>query len=330
MAVLVTGGAGYIGSVAVEHLRARGEKVVVLDNLSRGNRGSLDPDVPFYQGDVGDTALVERITREHAIEACVHFAAFAYVGESVKEPQIYFENNLAQGLALLGALQRRGVKYIVFSSSCVTYGEPESLPISEDSRQWPTSPYGWSKLLLERALASYDIAYGVKSVALRYFNAAGATPTRGEVHDPETHLIPNILYAALGIRDAVSVFGDKYPTPDGTAIRDYIHVSDLAEAHAAALTHLRKAGASEFLNLGTGKGYSVMEVIESARRITGKPIPVTIDGPRPGDPSQLVADPAKAQKVLGWTAQHSDLGNILSSAWEWHSARPLGYATAAR
>ena len=328
MAVLVTGGAGYIGSVAVDHLRARGEKVVVLDNLSRGNRDALDSAVPFYEGNVGDSALVAKIVSEQQIDSCIHFAAFAYVGESVKQPQLYFDNNVAQGLNLFGVLLEHGVKHIVFSSSCVTYGEPESVPINEDAPQWPTSPYGWSKLFLERALASYNAAQQLSFVALRYFNAAGATPTRGERHDPETHLIPNILYAAMGIREVVSVFGDKYPTPDGTAIRDYIHVSDLAEAHAAALTYLRKGGASQFLNLGSGQGYSVMEVIESARRITGKPIRVAIEGPRAGDPSRLVADATKAQTVLGWKAQHSDLSNIVRSAWEWHNQQRSARAQA--
>jgi UDP-glucose 4-epimerase len=318
MAVLVTGGAGYIGSVAVEHLRARGEKVVVLDNLSRGNREAVDSAIPFYEGNIGDSALVGKIIGEHEVDSCMHFAAFAYVGESVKLPQLYFENNVTQGLNLFSALLQHEVRHIVFSSSCVTYGEPEGVPINEDARQWPTSPYGWSKLFLERALASYDAA-ALRFVSLRYFNAAGASATRGERHDPETHLIPNILYAALGTREAVSVFGDKYPTPDGTAIRDYIHVSDLAEAHAAALAYLRKGGSSEFVNLGSGQGYSVMEVIESARRITGKPIRVTIEGPRAGDPSRLVADPTKAQSVLGWKAQSSDLSNIVRSAWEWHN-----------
>jgi UDP-glucose 4-epimerase len=215
----------------------------------------------------------------------------------------------------------------VFSSSCVTYGEPESLPIQEVSRQWPTSPYGWSKLLLERALASYDTAHGLKFVSLRYFNAAGATATRGEDHDPETHLIPSVLQAASGLRREIAVFGNTYPTPDGTPVRDYIHVSDLAEAHRAALEYLRHGGASEFVNLGSGRGYSVMEVIECARRVTGKPIHAVIEAPRPGDPSRLVADARKAQQVLCWTARQSDLNTIVRSAWDWHSAHPHGYTT---
>jgi UDP-glucose 4-epimerase len=326
MAILVTGGAGYIGSVTVEHLCSRDQNVVVLDNLSRGHRAALAPSIPFYQGNVGDASLLERITREHVIDSCIHFAAFAYVGESVEQPQLYFENNVSQGLALLAVLLRTGVRHVVFSSSCVTYGEPETVPIKEDSRQWPTSPYGWSKLLFERALASYDIAHDLKFVSLRYFNAAGATKTHGEHHDPETHLIPSILQTAAGRRPEIRVFGSTYPTPDGTAIRDYVHVSDLAEAHGAALQYLRQGGASQFLNLGTGHGYSVMEVIDCVRRVTGKPIPAVIQPPRPGDPSRLIADATKAEKVLCWTPCHSDLQTIVRDAWEWQTRRPDGYA----
>jgi UDP-glucose 4-epimerase len=321
MAVLVTGGAGYIGSVTVEYLSSRGEAVVVLDNLSRGHREALTPSIPFYQGSVGDAALVERILRDHRIDSCVHFAAFAYVGESVEHPEIYFENNVIQGLVFLATLLQAGVRRIVFSSSCVTYGEPEFVPIKEDSRQWPTSPYGWSKLLFERALVSYDSAHALKFVSLRYFNAAGATKIRGEHHDPETHLVPSVLQVAAGLRREISVFGNTYPTPDGTAVRDYIHVSDLAEAHGAALQYLRQGGASQFLNLGTGHGYSVMGVIDCARKITGKPIPAVIEPPRPGDPSRLIADASKAEQILGWTPRHSDLQTIIRDAWEWHCKR---------
>jgi UDP-glucose 4-epimerase len=326
MAILVTGGAGYVGSVTVEHLLSLGEEVVVLDNLSRGHRPALDTAVRFYQGDVGDGALLARIAQENAIESCVHFAAFAYVGESIREPRLYWENNLTQGLALFGSLMRAGVRHVVFSSSCVTYGEPETLPVKEDALQWPTCPYGWSKLLLERALASYDAAHGMKFVVLRYFNAAGATESHGEHHDPETHLIPNVLLAASGARSSVSIFGNTYSTPDGTAIRDYIHVRDLAESHGRALKYLRQGGTSEFLNLGTGRGHSVLEVIECARQITGKPIRAVVEPPRPGDPSRLVADATKAQKVLGWTAQEPELSTMIRSAWEWHFRHPRGYS----
>jgi UDP-glucose 4-epimerase len=325
MAILVTGGAGYIGSVTVERLRASGEQAVVLDDLVRGHRSAVDLDVPFYQGRVGDRALVARIAAEHKIDACVHFAALAYVGESVAEPAKYYENNVEQGVALFSALLGAGVRRVVFSSTCATYGLPQQVPIPETCPQWPVNPYGWSKLFLERILASYDEAYGMKFVALRYFNAAGATVKCGEHHEPESHLVPNVLAAALGQKKEVSVFGTNYPTPDGTAIRDYVHVVDLADAHILALAHLRKGGSSDFLNLGTGDGYSVLQVIESARKVTGHPIPARIEGPRPGDPPQLVADSAKAQRVLGWKPAQSDLASILRSQWEWRKKFPHGY-----
>ena len=325
MAILVTGGAGYIGSVTVDHLISRGENVVVLDNLSRGHREALAPKAIFCEGNVGDGHLLARITKENKIESCIHFAAFAYVGESVEQPRTYFENNVEQGIALFGSLLEAGVHRVVFSSSCATYGEPEQLPIRETARQWPTNPYGWSKLLLERVLASYDAAYGLKFVALRYFNAAGATETRGEHHDPESHLIPNVLQAAAGKINEVSVFGNAYPTPDGTAIRDYIHVSDLAEAHACALDYLRRGNASEFLNLASGRGYSVLEVIECVRQVTGRPVRVHFGPPRPGDPSRLVADSSKAQNRLKWSPRHSDLPTIVRTAWNWHNRHPRGY-----
>jgi UDP-glucose 4-epimerase len=325
MAILVTGGAGYIGSVTVEYLLSRGEKVVVLDNLSRGHRRALAVGVPFYKGNVGDRGLLTRITKAHEIESCIHFAAFAYVGESVQEPRKYFENNVEQGIALFGSLLQAGVLRVVLSSSCATYGEPQSLPIHETDRQWPTSPYGWSKLFLERALAFYDVAYGLKFIALRYFNAAGATETLGEHHEPETHLIANVLQTASGRRSEVSVFGNSYPTPDGTAIRDYIHVSDLAEAHGCALDYLRQGNASECLNLGSGRGYSILEVIECARRVTGKPIRLQIEPPRLGDAARLIADPSRAQEVLGWSLCKSDLPTIVRSAWNWHICHPRGY-----
>lgn len=326
MAILVTGGAGYIGSVTVELLRAKGESVVVLDDLARGHREALDRDIPFYPGKAGDRELVARIAREHKIESCIHFAALAYVGESVEKPAMYFENNVEQGVALFGALERAGVRRVVFSSTAAVYGNPERVPIVEQSRQWPANPYGWSKLFLERLLHSYDAAYGMKFVALRYFNAAGATEHHGERHDPESHLIPNALAAAAGDKREISVFGDKYPTPDGTAIRDYVHVADLADAHIRALEHLRGGGASDALNLGTGQGYSVLEVIETARKVTGRAIPIRKEAPRPGDPAELVADPTQAKTVLGWTPTASDLSTIIRAAWEWRQRHPQGYA----
>jgi UDP-glucose 4-epimerase len=325
MTILVTGGGGYIGGVTAERLRAKGEGVVVLDDLFRGHRASVDPDVPFYEGRVGDRTLVARILKEHKIEECVHFAALAYVGESVGEPARYFQNNVEQGVAFMGALVEAGVRRIVFSSTCATYGEPEKVPISETTRQWPTNPYGWSKLMMERVLASYDHAYGLKFMALRYFNAAGASEIRGEHHEPESHLVPNVLAVALGEKAEVPVFGTDYPTPDGTAIRDYVHVVDLAEAHIQSLDYLRQGGKSDFINLGTGHGYSVLEVIEAARKVTGHPIPVRIEGRRAGDPPKLVADAAKAQQVLGWKATQSDLPQILKSQWDWRRKHPQGY-----
>lgn len=319
--ILVTGGAGYIGSVTGELLRARGESIVILDNLCRGHRDTVPTEVPFYQGDIGDRELVSRITREHNIEACIHFAALAYVGESVSEPARYFNNNVAQGIALLDSLLKAGVRRLVFSSTCATYGEPQQVPISEDHPQNPTNPYGWTKLMMERVMEGYDHSYDLRFVALRYFNAAGATRERGELHEPETHLLPNVLRAAQGDIPAVSVFGDDYPTPDGTPIRDYIHVADLGEAHILALDHLRKGGESQRINLGNGHGYSVMEVIETARQVTQLPIPVKIEPRRAGDPSRLVANATRAREVLGWKPVYPELASIIRSDWEWRSMR---------
>ena len=317
MAILITGGAGYIGSATVEYLMSHGEKVVVLDDLARGHRNAVAPGVPFYEGRVGDRDLVARIAREHSLEACIHFAALAYVGESVSDPAVYFENNVAQGIALFGALCEAGVRRVVFSSTCATYGEPRQIPIPETCPQWPANPYGWSKLLLERLLTAYDAAYGLKFVALRYFNAAGATETCGELHEPETHLVANVLLAAHGDLNEVSLFGDDYPTSDGTAIRDYVHIADLADAHVRALQYLRQGGASDFFNLGTGRGYSVLEVIECARQVTQREIRVRRAPRRSGDPPELVAESKKAEAVLGWKPVQSDLSVIIRSAWKW-------------
>jgi UDP-glucose 4-epimerase len=326
MAILVTGGAGYIGSVMVETLLARGDDVVVLDNLSRGYRAAVPPDVPFYQGNIGDRKLVQRIASEHQIDACIHFAAFAYVGESVEQPALYFENNVEQGIALLDGLITAGVRRLVFSSTCATYGEPQQIPIPETHPQAPTNPYGWSKLFMERIMESYGLAYRLKFVALRYFNAAGATAERGEAHHPESHLVPNVLRAAAGELPFVSVFGNDYPTPDGTAIRDYIHVADLCSAHTLALDHLRGGGSSDFINLGNGQGYSVLEVIEAARQVTARPIDIRFEPRRAGDPSRLVGDAAKARAVLGWQPAFPDLASILRTDWEWRATHQNGYA----
>jgi UDP-glucose 4-epimerase len=324
MPILVTGGAGYIGSVTVDILREKGEEVVVLDDLRRGHRSALREDVPFYQGRIGDRALVANIAEEHKIETCIHFAALAYVDESVLEPAKYYENNVAQGIVLLEALQQASVRRFVFSSTCATYGQPDQIPISEMCRQWPTNPYGWSKLAMERVLDSYGRAYGLKFVALRYFNAAGATEHRGEHHEPETHLVPNVLAAALGEKTELSVFGNDYPTPDGTAIRDFVHVSDLAKAHILALDYLRLGGECSFINLGSGTGYSVQEVIETARNVTGCPIRTRNEKRREGDPTELVADAKKARAVLGWNPAMSDLPTILRSQWAWRQKHPRG------
>lgn len=325
MAILVTGGAGYIGSVVVEDLLNKGEEAVVIDNLVHGHRQAVDSEVPFYEGDIGDKELVRRILGDHDIEACMHFSAYAYVAESVENPARYFENNVTQTLELLDVLMERNVKKFVFSSTCATYGEPQYVPIDEKHPQQPTNPYGWTKYMVERAMESYDLAYGLKFVALRYFNACGATAKRGEHHDPETHLIPLSLFAAQGRIPHLSLFGDDYPTPDGTAVRDYIHVSDLSQAHLLALDHLRAGKSSEFINLGNGNGYSVNEVIETARRVTGITITPLKAPRRAGDPSKLVADAAKAREVLCWNPQFLELEKIIESAWVWHQKHPNGY-----
>ena len=325
MAILVTGGAGYIGSVTVEALRARGLKVAVIDNLVYGHRKAVDASVPFYEGDIGDKELVSRIIAENSVKSCMHFSAYAYVGESVQQPQKYFQNNVRQTLDLLDVLLEHDVKQFVFSSTCATYGEPQYTPIDEQHPQQPANPYGWSKLMIERVLEAYSAAYGLRYVALRYFNASGATETLGEDHFPETHLIPLVLFAALGKLSHVSVFGTDYPTPDGTAIRDYIHVSDLAEAHLLALDHLENGGGSDVFNLGNGSGFSVSEVIAAARRVTGREINVANAPRRPGDPSKLIANAEKAARVLGWQPGIPSIEEIIASAWKWHTENPQGY-----
>ena len=320
MAILVTGGAGYIGSVAVDDLIEAGEKVVVLDNLSRGFRDSVNEDAAFYQGDIGDSELVKRICGEHGVTAVMHFSALAYVGESVERPDIYYQNNVVQTAVLLDAIRQCGVRQFVFSSTCATYGEPVQMPIDETHPQNPTNPYGRTKLMVEHMLADFDRAFGVKFVSLRYFNACGGTETRFERHDPETHLIPLILDAASGKRESLSVFGGDYPTPDGTAIRDYIHISDLSQAHLLALEYLQNGGESDAFNLGNGNGFSVLEVIEAAKNVTGRDIPYNIEPRRPGDPSRLIAKADKAASTLGWKPHHVNLDSIIESAWKRRSA----------
>lgn len=315
MSILLTGGAGYIGSVTTDFLIRQGEDVIVLDNLSRGHREAVHPKSTFYEGEISDSDLINRIAQNHQIDACIHFAALAYVGESVLEPQKYFQNNTADALALLRALMANEVRRFIFSSTCATYGEPQYMPLDEKHPQWPTSPYGWSKLMVERMLADFDVADQMKFVALRYFNACGATENLTENHDPETHLIPLVLEVAQGLRPHITLFGDDYDTPDGTAVRDYIHVSDLANAHWLALRYLRDGGKSEFINLGTGHGNSVLEVIESARRVTGRDIPVQEAARRAGDASHLIANAEKAKVLLGWQPEFVELDSIIETVW---------------
>jgi UDP-glucose-4-epimerase GalE len=325
MRILVTGGAGYIGSHAVRLFLSRGHDVWVYDNLSEGHRRA----VPAERLIVGDLAEVQRLDHAlmlHRIEAVVHFAAFAYVGESVRDPGKYYQNNLVNTLHLLECVRRHQVGRFVFSSTCATYGVPERVPITEDEPQRPINPYGAGKLAVERALADYAVAYGLGYAALRYFNAAGASPdgSIGEDHDPETHLIPLVLQAALGRVPHIEVFGTDYPTPDGTCVRDYIHVDDLAEAHLLALEALQP-GKGLCYNLGTGRGYSVREVIRTAEEVTGKPVPVKEGPRRPGDPPALVAASEKVQRELGWRPRYTELRPIVETAWNWHRNHPRGY-----
>jgi UDP-glucose 4-epimerase len=325
MTVLVTGGAGYIGSVAVEKLLEVGETVVVVDNLSRGHRSAVGEGATFYQADVGDDSKISEILKGHDIDACLHFAAYAYVGESVAKPEMYYQNNVVQSLRFFDNLIAHDVRDIVFSSTCATYGEPIEMPIKESHPQYPLNPYGMTKLMNERSLKKRSDRNELKYVALRYFNAAGASELHGEHHDPETHLIPLVLNAAEDEDRPVHVFGDDYPTPDGTAVRDYIHVEDLADAHLLALKHLRSGGESDVFNLGTGSGCSVMEIIRSVERVTGKEVGYRIQGRRDGDPSYLVADASKASEVLGWNPIRSDIDGIVKSAWSWKQRNVFGF-----
>jgi UDP-arabinose 4-epimerase len=327
MRVLVTGGAGYIGSHTAKALSRAGFEPVVFDDLSTGHRWAVRWG-PFVEGDVGDGALLRQVMREERIDGVIHFAAFAYVGESVHQPRKYFQNNVANTLSLLDAMIDVGVPNIVFSSTCATYGVPDELPIGEDHPQRPVNPYGDSKLFVERMLHAYDRAYGLRWAALRYFSAAGADPAGelGEVHDPETHLIPLVIETALGRRRLVDIYGTDYATPDGTAVRDYIHVEDLADAHLRALNHLIAGGKSLALNLGTGRGYSVREVIGAVEAIGGGRVSVHEAPRRPGDPPALVADPRRAEAVLQWRPRYADLASIVRTAWDWHAwgaARPV-------
>ena len=329
MNILVTGGAGYVGSHTARLLQKSGCDVWVYDNLSTGHRAAA-PLGRLIEGDLHDGERLRRILAERRIDGVMHFAASALVGESVSDPAKYYHNNITATLSLLDAMRAEDVRRIVFSSTCATYGEPKSMPINEETPQQPVNPYGFTKLAIERALGDYAAAYGLGYAALRYFNAAGAAVdgTIGEDHDPESHLIPIVLQVALGQRPHVTVFGDDYPTPDGTCIRDYVHVDDLAAAHLSAMQRLED-GRGLKLNLGTGRGFSVREVIEACRRVTGRPIAETAGERRAGDPPQLVADPRRANETLDWRPQYDTVEAVVETAWRWHSAHPRGYEAAA-
>lgn len=328
MAILVTGGAGYIGSHTVLFLLEQGEQVIVLDNLQKGHAGALS-DVTFYHGDIRDDQLLDTIFTTHSIDTVIHFAANSLVGESVKRPIEYYENNVIGTHTLLKKMLEHDVKKIVFSSTAATYGEPVQIPIQESDPTIPTNPYGETKLAIEKMFHWCQEAYGLQYVCLRYFNAAGADPNGriGEDHSPESHLIPIVLQVALGQRERIAIFGDDYQTEDGSCIRDYIHVMDLANAHYLACEHLRKDGQSGSFNLGNGKGFSVKEVIEVCRQVTGHPIPAEIAPRRSGDPASLIASSEKAQTILGWEPKYPSLETMVEHAWNWHKEHPHGYST---
>ena len=321
MNVFVTGGAGYIGSVCVEELLDAGHVVTVFDNLSEGHRSAVDPRAKFIRGDLGDRDLVARALVDAQAEAVIHFAAHALVGESMQNPGKYFRNNVANGLNLLDAAVAGRVRKFVFSSTCATYGVPEKMPMDESLAQRPVNPYGESKLMFEKMLLWYQQLHGLEFVAFRYFNAAGASRKFGEHHRIETHLIPNVLKVALGQKPQCEIFGTDYPTPDGTCIRDYIHIVDLAQAHILALT----PGRAGFFNLGNGAGYSVREVIQACERISGQPIKAVEQPRRAGDPPRLVAAADKALAELNWRPKFPQLDDIVATAWDWHKRHPLGY-----
>jgi UDP-glucose 4-epimerase len=323
--ILVTGGAGYIGSHTVLALKQAGYEVLILDNLVYGHRDLVEQvlKVELMEGDTGDRDFLDKLFESRDIAAVMHFSAYAYVGESVSNPAKYYRNNVIGTITLLEAMLAHEVKKFVFSSTCATYGVPEVVPIPEDHPQNPINPYGATKLMVERILSDFNEAYDFKSVRFRYFNAAGADPNGnlGEDHNPETHLIPLVLQTALGKRESISIFGTDYPTSDGTCVRDYIHVSDLADAHVLGLEYLLKGGDSTFFNLGNGNGFSVKEVIETARRVTGKDIKAVECDRRPGDPPALIGSAQKARQILGWQPQYTNLKDIITSAWEWHQKR---------
>ena len=328
MRILVTGGAGYVGGFAARHLLASGHDVVVLDNLCTGHREAV-PEEILIIGDIGERAVLDRVLSEHRIEAVMHFAASAYVWESVRDPRSYYRNNVVNTLTLLEAMQDQGVTRLVFSSTCAIYAETEQMPLAEDSARDPASPYAFSKLAIERMITDFSRAYGLDYVLLRYFNAAGASPdgSHGEDHRPETHLLPLALQTVLGQRDKLEVYGKDYPTPDGTCIRDYVHVEDLAQAHELAIrtTTDARPETGRIFNIGTGTGHSVLEVLRTLERVTGKPIPFDMAPRRPGDTARLVASSERIRKELGWKPRYEELDRIAASAWEWHRTHPEGY-----
>lgn len=330
MAILVLGGAGYIGSHTVYELIDAGRDVVVADNLQTGFRAAVHPKAKFYQLDIRDRGALDTLFQAENIEGVIHFAASSQVGESMSDPLKYYDNNLHGTMVLLQSMVAHGVNKIVFSSTAATYGEPERVPILETDRTDPTNCYGETKLSMEHMMRWVSQAHGLKYVALRYFNACGAHPSGaiGEAHNPETHLIPLILQVPNGQREKISIFGDDYPTKDGTCIRDYIHVTDLAQAHILALDYLLNGGDNNVFNLGNGVGFTVKEVIDVARAVTGHPIPAVTTPRRAGDPAQLIASSEKAINVLGWKPQYNDLNTIIATAWKWHSAHPRGYEEA--
>lgn len=327
MSILVVGGAGYIGSATARLLEANGAEVVILDNFSKGHAEAVPSKAVLIDGDLGDGPLVRQTCKQFGVTAAMHFAAFAEVGESVAHPDKYFDNNSFRTKRLLDGLREAGVEQFIFSSTAAVYGEPIEVPIVEEHPKSPTNPYGWSKLFVEEMLSAYRRAYGFRSVCLRYFNAAGAVDGHGEDHTPEAHLIPLVLQTALGQRESIAIFGTDWETPDGTCVRDYIHIADLADAHVRALALLESGSEGGVFNLGNGEGHSVRQVIETAREATGHPIPVVETGRRPGDPARLVASNRKAQEVLGWSPQRPTIREIVESAWEWHRNHPQGYST---
>jgi UDP-glucose 4-epimerase len=327
MAILVLGGAGYIGSHAVDQLITKGYQAVVVDNLLTGHRQAIHPEAVFYEGDIRDKAFLQSVFEKESIDGVIHFAASSLVGESVEKPLKYFNNNVYGMQVLLEVMKENNVEHIVFSSTAATYGEPKQSPITEETPTNPKNPYGESKLMMEKMMRWCDEAYGMKYVALRYFNVAGAKSDAsiGEDHDPETHLVPIILQVALGQRQELAIFGDDYDTPDGTCVRDYVHVEDLCSAHILALEYLKQGNASNVFNLGSNNGYSVKEMLDAARIVTKKEIPAKVAPRRAGDPSTLVASSDKAKAVLGWNPQYTDVKQIIETAWNWHVSHPEGY-----